>query len=96
MLVKLINFKRDDNDEFITSDKTRIIGGVLECVHKPLVKSVRFIESDNIMVENNDSGKINVLDSFNSNYSADVVVADGVKYKGNDVIKRDLDVSFLE
>ena len=69
---------------------------MLECVHKPLVKSVRFIESDNIMVENNDSGKINVLDSFNSNYSADVVVADGVKYKGNDVIKRDLDVSFLE
>ena len=96
MLVKLINFKRDENDEFVTSTETRIIGGEEKFVHKPLIKSIRFIESNNIMVESNGSSKINVFDSFNNNYSADVVIADGIKYKGNDVTKRNLDVSLFE
>jgi hypothetical protein len=99
MLVKLINFKRDENDEFITSNDTKTIGGELKFVHKPLIKSIRFIESDNIMVEDNNSSKINVFHqegSFNSNYSADIVIADGIRYKGNDVTKRNLDVSFFE
>ena len=99
MLVKIINFEKDENDEFITSTETRFIDGKEKIVHKPLIKSIRFIESDNIMIESNDSSKINVFNqdnSFNSNYSADVVIADGVRYKGNDVTKRNLDVSFFK
>lgn len=99
MLVKLINFKRDENDAFVTTTETKIIGGELRIVHKPLIKSIRFIESDNIMIESNDSSKINVFtqnNPFDNNYSADVVIADGVRYKGDDVTKRNLDISFFE
>lgn len=99
MLVKLINFEKDENDEFIISTETRFIDGKEKIVHKPLIKSIRFIESDNIMIESNDSSKINVFHqegSFNSNYSADIVIADGVIYRGNDVTKRNLDVSFFK